>query len=48
MGTYLASLVIYRGIFNASAPLVPSAGVTNGHAEVLGRVADASLARSKK
>jgi hypothetical protein len=48
MGTHLASLVIYRGIFGEAAPSTPLDGVTTAQAEVLRRAADASLARLKK
>jgi hypothetical protein len=48
MGTYLASLVIYGGIFNEPAPAAPVAGITAAHAEILRRAADASLAQLKK
>jgi hypothetical protein len=47
-GTHLASLAIYRGIFNAPAPTLPMAGVTEAQAAVLRRAADTALARLKK
>jgi len=47
-GTYLASLAIYRGIFNEPAPTLPMTGVTAAQASVLRRAADAALARLKK
>lgn len=47
-GTHLASLAIYRGIFNEPAPTLPMAGVTAAQAGVLRRAADAALARLKK
>jgi hypothetical protein len=46
-GTHLASLVIYRGIFNEPAAS-PMTGVTAAQAAVLRRAADAALARLKK
>ena len=48
MGTYLASIVIYRGIFGEPAPPAPADGVTAAQADVLRRAADATLARVKK
>ena len=48
MGTHLASLVIYRGIFNEPAPPGSMAGVTAAQAGILRRAADASLARLQK
>lgn len=47
-GTHLASLAIYRGIFNEPAPASPMTGVTAAQAGVLRRAADAALARLKK
>ncbi len=39
VGTYLAALVVYRGLFGVPAPAMPILGGTAGHAELLQRVA---------
>ena len=48
MGTHLAALVIYRGLFNEPAPAVPASGVSAAQSAVIRTAADAALARLKK
>lgn len=45
MGSYLASLVIYRQIFNEAAKSAPTFGVSAAHAGVLQRAAAETVAR---
>lgn len=45
MGTYLASLVIYRQIFNEAARSAPTFGVSAAHAGLLQRAAAETVAR---